>query len=64
MKVLLILFLSLPIIANAEVIFGPNGVLYGNVCQTQMGWQYVPWQPVGSLCYSPRFNSWGYILNR
>lgn len=65
MKVLLlVLLLLLPSHVEAEVIIGPNGVRYGNICQTSIGWQIVPWQPVGSVCYAPAFNLWGYILNR
>jgi hypothetical protein len=54
----------LPAIATSEVVRGANGVLYGNICQTQRGWQYVQWQPVGSVCFAAQYNLWGYILNK
>jgi hypothetical protein len=65
MKILLfLLLLALPLSATSEVVRGPNGIWYGNMCQTQRGWQYVQFQPVGSVCFASQFNLWGYILNR
>ena len=40
-----------------------NGLWYGNICQTSFGWQVVPTQLVGSSCYSPAWNAYGYIAN-
>lgn len=50
--------------ASANVYYNPyNGLWYGNVCQTSIGWQFVPYQLVGSTCYSPMWGSFGYISN-
>ena len=40
-----------------------TGIWVGNVCQTPLGWQIVPPQPIGSTCYSPGWNSYGFIAN-
>lgn len=29
---------------------GSNGVWYGNICHTPVGWAYVNYQPVGTIC--------------
>lgn len=26
------------------------GIFEGNICMNNVGWQVVPWQPLGSLC--------------
>ena len=49
--------------ASAATVYGNDGLLYGNICQTPYGWQVVPWRLVGASCYSPSWNSYGYILN-
>jgi len=48
--------------ASAAVVYS-NGLYYGNICQTPAGWQVVPWQLVGSTCYSPGWGLYGYIAN-
>lgn len=65
MKHLIILFsiLAISISAYAATLMGRDGIIYGNICQTLHGWQQVTWQPVGSQCYAPGLNSWGYIAN-
>lgn len=47
----------------AAVMRGPDGRWYGNVCVTQLGWQVVPWQIIGSMCFAPMFNQYGFIAN-
>ncbi len=49
--------------AQAALMRGPDGRWYGNICVTQMGVQPVPWQPVGSICYAPGYNLYGFIAN-
>lgn len=49
--------------AGAAVMRGQDGRWYGNVCITQVGWQIVPWQMVGSICFAPMFNQYGFIAN-
>ena len=63
-KLLFVLLLLVSFPAVSEIILGPNGVWYGNICIVPRGWQYVQWQPVGSVCYSPMHNQWGSIANR
>lgn len=49
---------------TAAVMRDPNtGIWVGNICQTPSGWQVVPWQPVGSVCFSPGWQSYGFIAN-
>ena len=40
-----------------------DGLIYGNICQTPYGWQFVNWAPAYTACYSPGWNAYGYILN-
>lgn len=47
----------------STVIRGQDGRWYGNICITQVGWQEVPWQLVGSICYSPMWQNYGFIAN-
>lgn len=49
--------------ATAAVMRGQDGRWYGNVCITQVGWQIVPWQMVGSMCFAPMYNQYGFIAN-
>jgi hypothetical protein len=49
--------------ASAAVVLGADGLWYGNICQTSIGWQVVPWRLVGASCYSPGWGQWGYIAN-
>lgn len=49
--------------ADSTVWRSPNGIVYGDICQTRFGWQQVLPLPVGSNCFAPRFNTWGYIAN-
>ena len=49
--------------ASATTVLGADGLWYGNVCQTPVGWQYVPWRLVGTTCYAPNFGGWGTIAN-
>lgn len=58
---LLLVFIS--ITAIAAVMRGPDGRWYGNVCLTDLGWQVVNWQLVGSTCYAPMWNRYGFIAN-
>lgn len=53
----------LSLTSSAAVIRGQDGRWYGNICITQMGWQEVPWQLVGSMCYSPMWRQYGFIAN-
>lgn len=53
--------LSLP--STALVVRGQDGRWYGNICVTQLGWQEVPWQIVGSMCFSPQWRMYGFIAN-
>ena len=48
--------------ASANVVLY-NGLYYGNICQTVSGWQIVPWQLVGTSCYSPGWGMYGVIAN-
>ena len=51
--------------SQAAVVYNYNdGLLYGNICQTPYGWQMIPWTPVSWSCYSPAWNSYGYVANR
>jgi hypothetical protein len=35
----------------SAVRYNPLGGYYeGNICMNNLGWQYVNWQPLGSLC--------------
>lgn len=58
-----VIFLLLCNIAYSTVIRGPDGRWYGNICVTQIGWEMINWQPLGSICYSPKFRQYGFIVN-
>jgi hypothetical protein len=64
MKKLFVIFLLL-FSTNSipAVVRGADGRWYGNICVTQRGWQTVPWLPVGSMCYSPMWQMYGFIAN-
>lgn len=47
----------------AAVMRGQDGRWYGNVCITKHGWQEIPWQLVGSTCYSPMWRQYGFVAN-
>ena len=50
--------------ANANTFLGTNGQWYGNICQTSLGWQVMDgYYLVGSGCYSPGWNAYGYVAN-
>lgn len=59
----LTLLLTLTISSPAAVMRGQDGRWYGDICVTQVGWQQVPWQLVGSMCYSPMWRQHGFIAN-
>lgn len=59
-----ILLIALVTPTNSAVVRGADGRWYGNICVTQVGWQVVPWQPVGSMCYSTMWKMWGFIVNQ
>lgn len=60
-----LIFFFITINSSAAVWFDPNfRVWVGNMCQTSMGVDMVPPQPVGSTCFSQRFNTYGFIANR
>lgn len=40
-----------------------TGTWIGDICQTPLGWQKVPPQPVGSVCWSQGWQSYGFIAN-
>lgn len=63
-KLLIICLLVLSNISNADVVLGRDGIWYGNICMNQMGWEIVPFQPVGSMCLLPRSRTYGVIINR
>ncbi len=64
MKTLILLLLILVHTnSTSAIIRGQDGRWYGNICVTQVGWQEVPWQLVGSMCYSSVFRQWGFIAN-
>lgn len=49
---ILFLLLTFSTISEAAVRWNPHlGVWEGNICMNNMGWQFVNWQPLGSLCY-------------
>lgn len=63
-RLLLALLFIVPVTAAAAVWRDPyTGIWIGNICQTPLGWQQVPPQPVGSACYSPGWRSYGFIAN-
>jgi len=38
--------------ANSAVRWNPMLRIYeGNICMNNIGWQVVPWLPLGSICY-------------
>lgn len=58
------ILVSMAVTAGAAVVRDPaTGVWLGNICQTSMGWQEVPWQPIGTVCYSPGWRAYGFIAN-
>ena len=64
MRKLLFILCFLPTIALAAVWWNPQDQVWvGNVCQTPIGWQFVPSAPVGSVCYSPGLRTYGFIAN-
>jgi hypothetical protein len=47
-----ILLLALAIPTNAAVRFNPQTKMWeGNICMNNIGWQFVDWRPIGSLCW-------------
>lgn len=48
---------------QAALMRGADGRWYGNICITQMGAHSVNWQPVGSICFVPGYNIYGFIAN-
>jgi hypothetical protein len=64
LKSILLLLLLLPSVASTEVVLGRDGIWYGNICMNQLGWELVQFQPVGSMCFMPRFRAYGVIINR
>jgi len=62
-KLFICLLLCLSTTADSTVWRAPNGILYGDICQTPYGWQQVPALPVGTNCFAPQFRAWGYIAN-
>lgn len=58
-----LLCLGLTFASPAAVIRGQDGRWYGNICITQVGWQEVPWQLIGTICYSPMWRQNGFIAN-
>lgn len=63
-KILTTLLILLTTLSSpAAVIRGQDGRWYGNICITQLGWQEIPWQIVGSTCYSPMWRQYGFIAN-
>jgi hypothetical protein len=63
-KLIIFLILTLSMISSpAMVVKGMDGRWYGNICITQLGWQEVPWQIVGSMCFSPQWRMYGFIAN-
>jgi hypothetical protein len=64
-KIVLVFLLLLLFSTNAvtAVVRGPDGRWYGNICVTQRGWQQVPWQLIGSMCFSPMWQQYGFIAN-
>lgn len=65
MKRLLVTILATLFVTSsiAAVMRGQDGRWYGNICVTQLGWQIVPWQIIGSMCFAPMFNQYGFIVN-
>ncbi len=58
----LLLSISLPV--TAAVWRDPaTGIWVGNICQTALGWEMIPPQPVGTTCWSPGWRSYGFIAN-
>lgn len=53
----------LAISSYAAVKRGSDGRWYGNMCITQLGWEEVSWQLVGSMCYAPMRRQYGFIAN-
>lgn len=48
--ILIVLFLSIEQ-AHSAVRYNPyTGFWEGNICMNSLGWAFVPWQPIGSLC--------------
>lgn len=47
------------ITANAAW-WSDGSIMYSNVCRQGLYWQYTTWAPVGTSCYMPMINSYGY----
>jgi len=62
-RLILSLLVALPLTTHAALMRGADGRWYGNLCVTQMGVQPVGWQPVGTICFAPGFNTHGFIAN-
>lgn len=63
-KLLIAALLAVSTPALSAVWWNPTlGLWIGNICQTPAGWQAVAPLPVGATCYSPAWNSYGYIAN-
>ena len=51
-KLVFILLWFYVIGANAAVRFNPNYNRWeGNICMNNLAWQFVDWQPIGSICH-------------
>jgi hypothetical protein len=76
-KIIVSILLSLATLSASPALWqAQNGVIYGNVCVIQYfainQWgqqvpqqvtQFVNPQPVGTNCFAPMYNAWGYIAN-
>lgn len=65
-QILSILALLLSLNVFALVRFNPNtGLWEGNICMTNLGWAYVEFQPIGSVCFveTPQGRIIGRIVN-
>jgi len=52
MKFLVLLLLFVSLSAQSAVRFNPNNNMWeGNICMNNIGWQFVDWRPLGSLCW-------------
>jgi hypothetical protein len=64
LKTLLFITIAIAsITASAAVWMGPDGLVWGNICLTRAGWQQVYPQPVGSQCFAPNLQAYGFIGN-
>lgn len=64
LPLLFVLLLTVQAAAIGATIRGNDGRWYGNICLTQAGAVFVPWQLVGSMCYWPAHGIYGFILNQ